>query len=198
MDEDFYWSPIDETGPFGSDAGSDAAHGFSDWRMTHPTEAPLSYLKALIDGWQYPYIALDELDTAVISKYLTTPSHMDGAEIERNVQLLKEYNQRQPLPPGRAPLTEQQLRDIVITSSKGMGVQFLVGIDNAIIGTAFAQFAMEGQIDSALRALADIAIKRELSDTVLDRWDAEYRDYRKTLLDKMRGVLNKMQVADVK
>jgi len=36
MKEDFYWSPIDESGPFGSDAGSDAAYGFQKWRKGHP------------------------------------------------------------------------------------------------------------------------------------------------------------------
>jgi len=40
MKEDFYWSPIDESGPFGSDAGSDAAYGFQKWRKSHPTTSP--------------------------------------------------------------------------------------------------------------------------------------------------------------
>jgi hypothetical protein len=54
MKEDFYWSQGDESAPFGSDAGSDAAYGFQKWRKTHPTASPVSYLKGLFDSWAYP------------------------------------------------------------------------------------------------------------------------------------------------
>jgi uncharacterized protein YfeS len=33
LTEDFYWSSIEETGPFGSDDGSDCFYGFVEWRM---------------------------------------------------------------------------------------------------------------------------------------------------------------------
>jgi len=32
MKDDFYWSPIEETAPFGSDDGWEAAYGFREWR----------------------------------------------------------------------------------------------------------------------------------------------------------------------
>jgi uncharacterized protein YfeS len=32
MNEEFYWSPIEETAPFGNDDGADIYAGFKDWR----------------------------------------------------------------------------------------------------------------------------------------------------------------------
>ena len=151
MKEDFYWSPIEETGPFGSDDGSDAAYGFRDWRTSHPTSTPMSYLKDLIARWDYPYIALDEMDTVAVSKYLKA-------------------------------------------SSQNMGIRFLVGIDNAIIGTGYAQFVLEGKIDSSLKALSEIAIKRELMEILLTHFGMDYRDRRKSILKKMLSVVEKMPV----
>jgi uncharacterized protein YfeS len=57
MKEDFFWSPIDDSGPFGSDAGSDAAYGFYKWRKTHAPLSPMDYLKDLIGSWHFPEIA---------------------------------------------------------------------------------------------------------------------------------------------
>ena len=48
MKEDFFWSPIDEMAPFGSDAGSDAAYGFYKWQKQHSSTSPIIYLKELI------------------------------------------------------------------------------------------------------------------------------------------------------
>jgi hypothetical protein len=51
MTEDFYWSPIEETGPFGSDDGWDAAQGFRQWRSLNKSATPIIYLKELIARW---------------------------------------------------------------------------------------------------------------------------------------------------
>lgn len=192
MKEDFYWSPIEETGPFGSDDGSDAAYGFRNWRMTHRGRTPMSYLNELIARWNYPYIALDEMDTSAIRKYLTASVPMDEAQILQQVQMLREYNSHNPAPPGKAPLNDQQLRAIVISSSQNLRIQFLVGIDNAIIGTAFAQFVLEGKIDSSLKALSKIAIRRESMQILLTHFREDYQDRRKSLLKKMLSVVKKM------
>jgi uncharacterized protein YfeS len=192
MKEDFYWSPLEETGPFGSDDGSDAAYGFRDWRMSHTGIAPMSYLKELIARWNYPHIALDEMDTVAISKYLKTSVPMDEAKILQQVQMLKEYNSQNPGPPGKAPLNDQQLRDIAVSSSQNMGILFLVGIDNAIIGTTFAQFVLDGKVDPSLQTLCEIAIRRELMAILLTHYAEDRRDRRKSLLEKMLFVVKKM------
>lgn len=58
MTDEFFWSPIEETAPFGSDDGSDAAHGFRQWRFVTKTTSPVIYLKDLIESWQYPLLRL--------------------------------------------------------------------------------------------------------------------------------------------
>ena len=51
MKDDFFWSPIEETGPFGSDDGSDAAFSFLDWRAQHKSASPVKFLNELIRDW---------------------------------------------------------------------------------------------------------------------------------------------------
>ena len=82
MQEDFYWSPIEETGPFGSDDGSDAAYGFVEWRQRFPFAGPLAYLKDLIPRWGYPYFDWNELDTAKIRAYIILPAQIDKKSME--------------------------------------------------------------------------------------------------------------------
>lgn len=41
LTKEFYWSPIEESGPFGSDDGSDAIYGFRQWRAKNQAISPL-------------------------------------------------------------------------------------------------------------------------------------------------------------
>nr|WKN33999.1 hypothetical protein K4G66_16585 [Tunicatimonas sp. TK19036] len=66
--EEFYWSPIDETGPFGSDDGSDAAFGFLEWREDHPSQNPKIYINELLEEWDYELFDWNELDTEQLTK----------------------------------------------------------------------------------------------------------------------------------
>src|SRR5450432_3152052 len=104
MNEDFFWSSIDESGPFGSDAGSDAAYGFHKWRITHTAISPIIYLKDLLNSWHYPEIAWDELDTAKIGKYMKTPYVLSQSEIDQQVNLLKQENNKSQANPGQRSL----------------------------------------------------------------------------------------------
>jgi uncharacterized protein YfeS len=70
LTEDFYWSPIDETGPFGSDDGSDCFYGFVEWRTENKNESPVTYLKELIDEWGYPTFDLNVTDSQQIKQLL--------------------------------------------------------------------------------------------------------------------------------
>lgn len=163
MKDDFYWSPIVEEAPFGSDAGSDAAYGFQKWRKVHPSASPVLYLKQLIDTWHFPPFAWDELDTTRIKLYMSTPAHLDESFIKRSIEILKKENERYASMPGGAKkLTDEQLRQIVTNSQKHMGATYLVNIDEAIIGTAFAQFVMEGKIDPAIKNYVTKTIRREM------------------------------------
>ncbi len=72
-----------------------------------------------------------------------------------------------------------------------MGGDFLLGQDNAIIGTGFAQFVLEGKIDDELKALTITALNRQLLPVLIDRYDDNYRDERKEQLTKMLEVIRK-------
>jgi uncharacterized protein YfeS len=70
LTEDFYWSPIEETGPFGSDDGSDCFYGFAEWRMGNRNESPVTYLKELIQEWSYPTFDLNVTDSEKVKQLL--------------------------------------------------------------------------------------------------------------------------------
>ena len=150
MTEDFFWSPTEETGPFGSDDGSDAAYGFRRWRMEKKLNSPVTYLKELMKRWNYPFFDWEELDTSKIKEYLNSDT----------------------------------------TRKVGM-YMYLIGQDNAIIGTAFAQFALEGKVDNYLQRLTITAIKRQLLPVVLDNFPDTYATERKQQLSKMLDVITK-------
>src|ERR1044072_4514187 len=81
MTDDFFWSPIEETGPFGSDDGSDAAYGFSHWRPFNKPISPLTYLDELIREWNYPFFDYHEMDSAKIETYISLRANPDETTI---------------------------------------------------------------------------------------------------------------------
>lgn len=188
MKEDFYWSPIEETGPFGSDDGSDAAYGFRKWRMANKNQSPVIYLKELIISWKYPYFDWNEMDSEKIKDYLESKVYPTEADIEQNVKQLKEAIKSSP-DTSMLNMDDGQFRQVVISASQSMGGTFLTGQDNAVIGTGFAQFALEGRIDSELKTLVITAIKRQLLPVLMDGYDKEYRNERKEKLIKMLAVI---------
>jgi uncharacterized protein YfeS len=70
MTEEFFWSPIEETAPFGSDDGADTYAGFADWRKTHKTDNPKEFLIEQIDSWGYPTFDLNETNLDKLKPYL--------------------------------------------------------------------------------------------------------------------------------
>ncbi len=70
MNEDFYFSPIDETGPFGNDDGADTYAGFKDWRLTHLKDDPADFLFDQINEWGYPKFDIYETDIKKLTPYL--------------------------------------------------------------------------------------------------------------------------------
>jgi len=188
MKDEFYWSPIEETGPFGSDDGWDAAYGFRQWRLTNKTASPVSYLNELIARWQYPYFDYNEMDTTKIKEYINKKEDLDEETIKQRIQTLKDISKNSP--DTSIKLDDNQLREVVISSSNSMGSVYLLGQDNAIIGTGFAQFVLEGRIDNDIKGLTITAIKRQLLPLLINRYDNNYRDKRKDQLTKMLEVVN--------
>ena len=189
MTEEFYWSPGEETAPFGSDDGWDAAYGFRQWRLANKTTSPVSYLKETIERWQYPFFDYNEMDTTKINEYINRKANLDEAAIQQQIQTLKEINKNSP--DTSMKLDDAQLREVIISSSNSMGGMYLLGQDNAIIGTGFAQFVLEGHIDNDIKSLTITALKRQLLPLLINRYDENYRDKRKQQLTKMLEVINK-------
>ena len=190
MTDEFYWSPIEETAPFGSDDGSDAAYGFRQWRLLNKTTSPETYLKDLIARWQYPFFDYNEMDTTKIKEYLNYKKELSETDIQQQIKTLKDLNK--DLPDAYInKLDDKQLREFITSSSTGMGGLYLLGQDNAIIGIGFAQFVLEGRIDNDIKSLTIIAIKRQMLPLFINRYDDNYRDKRKQQLTKMLEVINK-------
>jgi uncharacterized protein YfeS len=47
----FFWSCIDDNTPFGNDNGADTLSFYREWRATHPSDAAIHFLTALLQGW---------------------------------------------------------------------------------------------------------------------------------------------------
>jgi uncharacterized protein YfeS len=191
MKDEFYWSPIEETAPFGSGDGSDAFYGFRKWRLANPTTSPIAYLKELIKSWDYPPFDWNEMDPAKINLYISAKTKTDTSEIEKDIPAMLEHFKSIGDSSGKQ-IDETQLREIIATTSSSMGSTFLLGQDNAIIAVGFGQFVLEGRIDEDIKSLTKSAINRELLPILIDRWDADYRKTRKEQLTKMFGVVELM------
>jgi uncharacterized protein YfeS len=63
LDDNFYWSAVEESGPFGNDDGSDAFYGFRQWRLTNKHTSPLVFLSELIASWKYPKFDWNEMNS---------------------------------------------------------------------------------------------------------------------------------------
>jgi uncharacterized protein YfeS len=190
MTEAFYFSPIEETGPFGNDDGWDAAYGFREWRLSNKTTSPLIYLRDLIARWQYPYFDYNELDTTKIKEFINQKKELSETDIQEQIITLKEINKNSP-DTSSMKLDDKQLREVILSSSKRINGIYLLGQDNAIIGIGFAQFVLEGHVDKDIKDLTITAIKRQLLPLFINRYDTIYQGKRKQQLTKMLEVITK-------
>jgi uncharacterized protein YfeS len=185
MKEEFFWNPNEESGPFGSDDGADAAYGYYQWRTSNKNSDPIIYLRELFARWNYPYFDLDELDSNKIKVYITKDAIMDDSAVLHMKETLKN------LPNGAAKeLSDSQINEAIKMSMRGMGRNYLLGFDNAIIGTGFAQLALEGYIPQDLKAITIIAIKRELLPLLINKYEVNNQIIRENQLSKMLLAIN--------
>jgi uncharacterized protein YfeS len=186
MKEDFFWSPIAESGPFGSDSGSDAAAGFHQWRKKNKTADPVDYLRELFQEWGFPMFDWSELDPSKIADYIQPKPYTRN--ISEDIEQFKAALKNSP--GGMAnDINDEMLEETIRMSSQNMGGVYLLEIDNGIIGTGFAQFVIEGKIDTDLQYLTHTALKRQLLPILIDRYTEEYKEIRKNILTKMLHVI---------
>ncbi len=191
LKDDFYWNPIEEFSPFGNDDGSDAFHGFREWRQDHKNHSPVKFIEQLLISWEYPKFDIYKLDSDEIEKYITAKTQIDTSGIEDQMpELMEQFNQ---IASGTGQeMTEEQIRQIFDQTSTSMGATFLYGIDNTIIAVGFGQFVLEGTIDGELKALTQLALKRELLPILIDKLD-EHKNERVEKLNKMLVAVDGME-----
>lgn len=89
MNEQFLWSNIEETSPFGSDDGSDTFWFYRDWIQENPKGKAIEFLKELLHDWygdNYKMLNWNELDESIISRtvdesFIHIPMHVDTSII---------------------------------------------------------------------------------------------------------------------
>ena len=78
--------------------------------------------------------------------------------------------------------------------SMGMGLTYLVRLDESIIGVAFAQIVMEGRVDPRLKYYVQKALEREMLPMITRNFgNADQQKAHDGKIGKMLFVVNHMQ-----
>ena len=119
----------------------------------------------------------------------------DEKSIEQLVQLLKKQQAEfSASAPNKKTLTDEQLREIAVNAGKGMGLTYLVGLDESVIGVAFAQIVMEGALDPKLKYYVTKALQREQLTVVTRNFgDASAQKAHGDKMRKMLFVVNQLK-----
>lgn len=70
MNEEWYYSPIDDMAPFGSDDAADTYAYFQDWRQANKNASPKAFILNHFQHWGYPQIDLETTDYNKIKSFL--------------------------------------------------------------------------------------------------------------------------------
>jgi uncharacterized protein YfeS len=70
MNEEFYFSTIDDFAPFGSDDAADTYSAFYEWRQSHKNESLKSFILDHLQHWGYPLFDMESTDFIVLKPYL--------------------------------------------------------------------------------------------------------------------------------
>ncbi len=192
LTEDFYWSPIEESAPFGSDDGSDAFYGYREWRNINKTESPIEYLKNLLSEWGFPPFDWKTLDTIKIDEYINGNNTIGTSVNQDQISVMKKHFKEMAESEGKE-FDEALFNQSLNAASGDMGGTYLLGIDNAIIAVGFGQFVLEGLIHKELKELTKIALQRELTPILVDRW-GDYKETRVKLINQMASDIDKMEI----
>lgn len=70
MQDEFFYSIIDETAPFGSDDGWETLYAFKDWRQANNGRSKVDFIHEHIDYWGYPTFNLQCTNIEELKDYL--------------------------------------------------------------------------------------------------------------------------------
>jgi uncharacterized protein YfeS len=192
LKEDFFWSPVEESGPFGNDSGSDTFYFFLEWRKNNPNSNPKDFLLREISNSGFPKFDIYTLDSSIISTFIRKKEELSFAEKEkRKAQIIEGTNK---LPKElRDKMGLEHMDEAIEMTSNSMGLTYLTEIDNMIISTGFAQIVLEGEIHKELHELTKIALRRQLKPFLISLWD-NYSETRKKqyelMLEKLENLNN--------
>jgi uncharacterized protein YfeS len=74
MTDDFLWSPIEESSPFGNDDGADAIYKFYEWRKSNSTENPRIFIEKILKEWNYSIYDYSKTDSIKIREFIASNS----------------------------------------------------------------------------------------------------------------------------
>ncbi|GAA4319284.1 hypothetical protein [Flaviaesturariibacter amylovorans] len=144
MKDEFFYSVVDDSAPFGNDDGWDVLYSLKEWLPDNEGTSKKEFIDSKLSEWDYPAF-----------NYLTT-------DIEDAKAFVR---------------------------SSEIGLRLLMGIDQAIIATAFGQLYLEGKIDEDLSAFAETVINRQSYKELIELW-GEHGPNREMKLQKMLHVLH--------
>ena len=72
MTDEFLWSSIEESSPFGNDDGADAIYKFHEWRKSNETENPLRFIEYLLKEWNYSVYDYSRTDSTKIKEFIAS------------------------------------------------------------------------------------------------------------------------------
>ena len=72
MTDDFLWSPLEQSSPFGNDDGADAIWEFKEWRKSNKRKSPLIFIKNLLNEWNYTVYDYSQIDTLEIRLFINS------------------------------------------------------------------------------------------------------------------------------
>ncbi|MBK6826711.1 MAG: hypothetical protein IPG86_07555 [Chitinophagaceae bacterium] len=131
------------------------------------------------------------MDPLKVNEFITVGANIDN--IEGQIEQLKAVLANSP--GGLEGIeSDDMLRESILRSSAAMGGVYLLQMDNAIIGTGFAQLVLEGRIEKDLHYLTYTALTRQLLPILIDRYDVNSREVRREMLTKMKDVIEKVNL----
>ena len=70
MTDEFLWSPVEPSSPFGSDDGADAVWRFYEWRKGNRNKRASEFIPFLLTEWNYKTYDYTHIDTVAIKEFI--------------------------------------------------------------------------------------------------------------------------------
>jgi uncharacterized protein YfeS len=189
LKDGFFWNRDELTAPFGNPGSALAVSTFRKWRDTSKTVSLVTFTEHTYTASRYPPFNWHETDPDKIKAYVTSLMHSTMPSVQREKKEMEQLVKDQT---AGKQLSKEEFEAQVQYFMNTTGLVFIHAQDHWIISMCFAQFVTEGKVDKELHGITIAAIKRQLLPICLSKFNEKYQVTRKTLLQKMLDVVNKM------